>query len=67
MSKVVLIRALQQIHDRGVLHGDIRPQNVVVDDTGRPYIIDFAMSRQGADSGVLALEMEDFKTVLMLL
>ncbi|KAF9138565.1 hypothetical protein BGX30_009003 [Mortierella sp. GBA39] len=45
--------ALSAIHDLGVVHGDIRPQNIVVQHDGpnvRFYIVDFGMSRIAADT-----------------
>lgn len=37
-------KALDQLHKRGVLHGDVRPDNFVIDGEERAVIIDFGFS-----------------------
>jgi tRNA A-37 threonylcarbamoyl transferase component Bud32 len=38
-------RALAVAHRRGVLHLDVKPRNIVIDEAGAPRLIDFGMSR----------------------
>ena len=36
--------ALAAAHDRGITHGDLRPANVLIDQTGDAYLADFGLS-----------------------
>ena len=36
--------AVAAAHRAGILHGDLSPNNVIIDDDGKPYIIDFGRS-----------------------
>jgi serine/threonine protein kinase len=40
-----IARALAYVHGRGVVHQDIKPGNIMIDESGRPRLIDFGMAR----------------------
>jgi predicted Ser/Thr protein kinase len=40
-----LAGAVAYIHARGIVHQDIKPANVLIDDEGRPKLIDFGLAR----------------------
>ncbi len=57
-----LLRVLLHLHDRGLVHGDLKPANLLVDERGSLRLIDLALVAQvghpvaGGTSGFLAPE-----------
>ena len=44
-------RAVHYAHERGVLHRDLKPTNILIDEAGRPHVADFGLAKLGgADS-----------------
>jgi eukaryotic-like serine/threonine-protein kinase len=37
-------RAVQHAHDRGILHLDLKPSNVIIDGLDEPHLVDFAVA-----------------------
>jgi serine/threonine protein kinase len=40
-----IARALEYVHRQGVVHQDIKPKNIMLDESGCPRLIDFGMAR----------------------
>ncbi len=40
-----IARAVAYVHGKGVVHQDIKPRNVLIDEFGRPRLIDFGLAR----------------------
>jgi serine/threonine-protein kinase len=41
--------AVQTLHDAGILHRDVKPQNILVDERGRGHLADFGLARDRAE------------------
>jgi hypothetical protein len=40
-----ICEAMQHAHERGLVHRDLKPGNILVDETGQPKILDFGVAR----------------------
>jgi len=59
---------LQSIHDAGVLHGDIRPENMLIGPENKLFIIDFDRARFTEDiarvEGELQMERRSLRDII---
>ncbi|HET9049081.1 MAG TPA: serine/threonine-protein kinase [Chiayiivirga sp.] len=47
---IAICRAVQYAHEHGVIHRDLKPGNILVDDEGQPRILDFGIARLSEDT-----------------
>jgi serine/threonine protein kinase len=57
-----LARALQFAHDQGILHRDLKPQNILLDRDGQPFITDFGLAKLEDDDLELTASKDLFGT-----
>jgi len=50
---VQILRATRFAHKRGVIHRDLKPHNVILDEEGRARVTDFGIARAGASDMTL--------------
>ena len=53
---VQLADALEHAHQAGVIHRDLKPQNIILDDKRRPHLMDFGLARREAGEVTLTLD-----------
>jgi tetratricopeptide (TPR) repeat protein len=49
-----ILSALQEAHEQGVVHRDLKPQNIMVDHAGVPHLMDFGIARAAGGESMTA-------------
>ena len=56
--------ALHHAHESGVIHRDLKPQNIMLDGDGRPHIMDFGLAKREASEITMTVDGKVLGTVL---
>lgn len=66
-QKQEVVDTIDKIHALGVLHGDIRRENILVDEYGKVWVIDFGFARMNPNAEDLAEEQWQLERCLQAL
>ena len=59
-----LWRQVGLLHKAGIAHGELRPANVMVDDDGQPWLVDFDRARAASQQALLARDRAELLAAL---
>ena len=52
-----ILNALSKVHERNIIHRDISPDNIIITEDGKPWLIDFGAAREFADDDIKSLSV----------
>lgn len=55
---VAVAKALHYAHSEGIVHRDVKPQNIMIDNRGKPYLVDFGIAKDRREEHSLTTEEE---------
>lgn len=53
---IAIADALQHAHEFGVVHRDLKPQNIIIDSAGTPFVTDFGLAKRDAGEHTVTID-----------